>query len=244
MPGTTDDIPRRLLVIAAHAGDFVWRSGGAIATAVAAGGEARVVALSYGERGESGELWKVAGQTVEAVKEVRHAEATSAAGILGASFDCLDLGDYPLRFGEEVVDRLRDVVLDFAPHVLLTHTERDPFNPDHPVAHAAVVRARLLATGAGVAGAFPTVPPSALFFFEPHQPERCGFLPDTFLDITPVVDRKIAAMAAFASQSYMGTHYAQRAEHRAWHARYANGDASVRHAEAFQRAVPAVVRQL
>jgi len=32
--------------------------------------------------------------------------------------------------------------------VLITHTDTDPFNPDHPVAHAAVDRARGLAAGA------------------------------------------------------------------------------------------------
>ncbi len=76
----------RLLVIGAHSADFVWRAGGAIAVTTANGGAARVVALSYGERGESGELWKEPGQTEERVKEIRHGEAERAAGHLGAEF--------------------------------------------------------------------------------------------------------------------------------------------------------------
>ena len=64
---------RRVLVIGAHAADFVWRAGGAIAVATRNGGTAQVIALSYGERGESGELWKQEGQTVENVKQIRHA---------------------------------------------------------------------------------------------------------------------------------------------------------------------------
>ena len=55
------------------------------------------IALSYGERGESGELWKEPDQTVERVKEIRHEEAERAAAVLGADFRCLDLGDYPLE---------------------------------------------------------------------------------------------------------------------------------------------------
>jgi 4-oxalomesaconate hydratase len=47
----------QLLVISAHAADFVWRAAGAIATVTQSGGTAKVIALSYGERGESGELW-------------------------------------------------------------------------------------------------------------------------------------------------------------------------------------------
>ena len=78
---------RRMLVVGAHSADFVWRAAGAIARHTTAGGEARVVALSYGERGESGELWKEPGQTEENVKRIRHAEATTAAEAVGARFD-------------------------------------------------------------------------------------------------------------------------------------------------------------
>ena len=62
----------RMLVIGAHSADFVWRSGGAVAVNTDNGGASKVIALSYGERGESGELWKQEGQTVENVKQVRH----------------------------------------------------------------------------------------------------------------------------------------------------------------------------
>ena len=55
---------RKLLVIGAHSADFVWRAGGAIAVATTNGGTARVLALSHGERGESGGLWEKEGQTV------------------------------------------------------------------------------------------------------------------------------------------------------------------------------------
>ena len=44
-----------------------------------------MIALSYGERGESGELWKEEGQTIENVKRIRHGEAERAAAALGAS---------------------------------------------------------------------------------------------------------------------------------------------------------------
>jgi 4-oxalomesaconate hydratase len=82
--------PRRLLVIGAHAADFVWRAAGAIAVTTVGGGSASVLALSYGERGESGELWKEPGQTMERVKQIRHDEASRAAAVLGADFSCLD----------------------------------------------------------------------------------------------------------------------------------------------------------
>jgi 4-oxalomesaconate hydratase len=235
---------RKVQVIGAHSADFVWRAGGAVAKAVENGGTAEVIALSYGERGESGELWKQEDQTVDNVKRIRHGEAERAAGALGASFRCLDLGDYPLQIDADALNQIADAIRAFAPDVLITHTDRDPFNPDHPVAFTAVDRARGLAAGAGVQSGFATVAPPALFLFEPHQPELCNFTPTTFVDITSVIERKKAAMAEMKAQQYLQTYYAQRAEQRANHARRASGDKSVQYAEAFQRVIPQVVSEL
>jgi 4-oxalomesaconate hydratase len=231
-------------VIGAHSADFVWRAGGAVAMAVEQGGVAEVIALSYGERGESGELWKEEGQTIDNVKKIRHGEAERAANALGASFKTLDLGDYPLQIDGDALIRIADCIREFAPDVLITHTDTDPFNPDHPVAYAAVDRARGLAAGAGVSSAFATVKPPALFLFEPHQPELCNFTPTVFVDITPVIEKKKAAMAEMKAQQYLQTYYAQRAEQRGNHARRASGNQDVRFAEAFQRMIPQVVTEL
>lgn len=235
---------RRVQVFGAHSADFVWRAGGAIAAAVERGGVAEVIALSYGERGESGELWKEEGQTVENVKRIRRAEAEAAAAHLGATFRCLDLGDYPLQVDGDSLLLIADTIREFAPDVLITHTDRDPFNPDHPIAHTAVDRARGLAAGAGVSSAFATIAPPALFLFEPHQPELCNFTPTTFVDISPVIEKKHRAMAEMKAQKYLHDYYATRAEHRGNHARRASGDSSVREAEAFQRVIPQVVGEL
>ena len=129
---------KTLLVIGAHSADFVWRAAGTIAVITSQGGSATVVALSYGERGESGELWKEPGQTVENVKRVRHEEAVAAAAAVGATFRCLDLGDYPLNITDAAMAQLVALFRDLQPDIVLTHTPVDPFNPDHPVASQAV----------------------------------------------------------------------------------------------------------
>ena len=230
-----------IVVVSAHSADFVWRAAGAIALAAERGEDVQVVALSYGERGESGELWKEKGQTEERVKEIRHGEAERAADVLGASFQSLDLGDYPLVVDAVATERLTDLLRALAPRLVLTHAALDPFNPDHGVAHEATVRARQLASGAGVASGFVTITPPELLSFEPHQPELCGFVPTTFLDITPVWERKLAAMDAMGAQSYLRQYYSERAEHRANHARRISGRGGIRYAEAFQRELPVVV---
>jgi len=235
---------QRMMVIGAHSADFVWRAGGACAVTTGNGGEARVVALSYGERGESGELWKEEGQTIDNVKKIRHGEAERAAQALGATFECLDLGDYPLDIDVDRLKLISDKIREFAPDVLITHTDTDPFNPDHPVAYAAVNRARGLAAGAGVSSAFKTISPPVLYLFEPHQPELCNFTPNTFVDITNVMQAKQAAMQEMKAQKYLQTYYAQRADQRGNHARRSSGNQDIRQAEAFQRVTPNVLASL
>jgi 4-oxalomesaconate hydratase len=235
---------KKLLVVGAHSADFLWRSAGTIAVATSQGGEALVLALSYGERGESGELWKDPNQTIENVKRIRHEQAELAASKVGARFECLDLGDYPLQMDAQAIDQLVKVMRREAPDVILTHTPVDPFNPDHPVAYQAVQQARLLVTGAGVASAFDRITPPDWYLFEPHQPELSEFYPNTFVDITPVFDKKVEAMSVMGAQSYLKDYYTELASRRGNHARRISGKQQVKYAEALQRMVPSVISEL
>ncbi len=237
-------VTERLLVIGAHAADFVWRSAGAVATVTQSGGRAMAVALSYGERGESAELWTRPGTDVAAVKAIRHSEAEKAARVLEADFTCFDLGDYPLFVDQSTLGRLADLVRDFAPTILITHTESDPFNPDHPIAHQAAIRAQQLAVGSGRAAAFRTVPQPRVVLFEPHYPESSGFVPDVYLDISSVAHLKQDAMAAIQSQAYMPAYQDMRSAQRAWQARRISGRSGITAVEVFQRYIPQVVTAL
>ena len=233
------DGSRSMVIVSAHAADFVWRAGGVIALHTEAGGSATVVSLSYGENGESGDLWREPGQTVEAVKSHRHAEALAASTALGAEFIPMDLGDYPLEVSGASMQKLASIYVEKIPDVLLVHAPEDPFNPDHPVASFAAQKARLLATGAGgVPASFETIPPPVMYAFEPHQPDLCSFKPDTFVDVTNVWPSKNEAMSAMASQSYLKEHYTHRAEQRAFQSRYAGFGNDTRYVEAFQRLTP------
>ena len=72
------------LILSAHAADFVWRCGGAIALHQKLGYEVTIACMSYGERGESAKLWKQSGMTLEKVKHTRKSEAEKAAEALNA----------------------------------------------------------------------------------------------------------------------------------------------------------------
>ena len=69
-------------------------------------------------------------------------------------------------------------------------------------------------------------------------------MPNTFVDITPVMDRKVKAMQAMSAQSYLQSYYTELASRRGNHARRIAGMGEVKYAEALQRALPWVVKSL
>ncbi|HZE40860.1 MAG TPA: PIG-L deacetylase family protein [Stackebrandtia sp.] len=236
-----------MLVISAHAGDFVWRAGGAIATAVQRGERATVVCLSFGERGESAKAWRE-GQSLDEIKALRRGEAEAAAAVLGADVRFLDAGDYPLVESPDLVDSLVRVYRDTSPTVVLTHTLADPYNGDHPAAARMAMSARILAQAIGYDAPGDPLGAPPVFSFEPHQPEMSGFHPDVLLDITAGFDTKREAMHCLAAQPHMWAYYEDLAARRGVQLRRNAGpNLGLPHdtkAEAFARHYPQVTDRL
>jgi 4-oxalomesaconate hydratase len=233
-----------VLAISAHAADYVWRAGGTLARYAQEGHKVHVIVLSFGERGESAELWKEPGQTEEQVKQIRRAETLAAAEILGVSIECWDWGDYPIRIDEARLEALVLSIRRIRPQVIITHGHRDPFNPDHPDVSEATRRAAVLAQSPGYRPDIPVCPPINIFGYEHHQPELCDFKPDVIIDITPVFERKRKAMECFVTQQHLLEYYTMRAHIRGNHARRISGNNSYRYAEAFERFFPYVGGEL
>ena len=236
-----------LLVVSAHAGDFVWRAGGAIAAAADRGDRVTVVCLSYGERGESARAGRE-GLALDEIKALRRDEAEQAAATLGAGIRFLDAGDYPLVESPELVDRLVGVYREVTPTVVLTHTFSDPYNGDHPAAARMATQARILAQAVGSEAPGEPLGAPPVFLFEPHQPEMCGFTPEVLLDITAVFERKRAAMEALKAQEHMWEYYTDLARRRGVQLRRNAGpNLGLSHgtmAEAFMRVYPQVTAVL
>jgi len=235
------------LVISAHAADFVWRAGGAIALAASRGEQVKVLCLSYGERGESASAWR-AGKTLDEIRALRRAEATTAAAALGAEIEFLDAGDYPLRESDELTHRIVEVYRLVNPSVVLTHALADPYNGDHPAAAQMALRARVLAQAAGYPAPGEPIGAPPVFLFEPHQPEMCGFKPEVLLDITPVFEIKRKAMEAMAAQQHLWEYYSDLARRRGTQLRRNAGpNLGLPHAtmgEAYMRVFPQVTDRL
>lgn len=233
---------KRMLVISAHAADYVWRSGGTIAKYIEGGAEVCVVVLSFGVRGESNDLWKGEGQTAEKVKEIRKGETLAAAAELGLkNIEFWDFEDYPMEVNRERLDRLTVKIREFKPDVVLTHSPKDQFNPDHEDVCSMVFQACVMANSAGAQyGNLKATKQMALFGFEPHQTEISEFKPGTIIDISSTFEKKKKAMACFKAQKHLIEYYTMRAEMRGNHARRISGNNEYVAAECFSNFFPTV----
>lgn len=234
------------LVVSAHSADFVWRCAGAIALHAEKGYAVTVVCLSYGERGESAKLWKEPGMTLDHVKAGRRKEAEKAAAALGvADIQFFDLGDYPLDLDREAKFRLVDAIRQVQPAFMLSHSLDDPYNTDHPYAAKITLECRMIAQAWGHKPGETVLGAPQLYLFEPHQTEQCGWKPDTILDITPVWEKKRAAIECMAGQQHLWHYYENVAENRANQFRRNSGGQAggreAKYAEAFQSIFPRTV---
>jgi 4-oxalomesaconate hydratase len=237
------------LVVSAHSADFVWRCAGAIALHAEKGYKVTVVCLSYGERGESAKLWKLEGMTLEKVKAARREEAEKAAAALGvADIRFFDLGDYPLEMDREDKYRLVDLIREVQPSFMLSHSHYDPYNTDHMYTTKVLLECRMIAQAWGHNPGEKVLGAPQVYLFEPHQTEQMGWKPDLFLDITPVWEKKRAAIECMAGQEHLWGYYTRVAENRGNHFRRNSGGQAggrdCRYAEGFQSVYPRVVDEL
>lgn len=231
-----------ILVVSAHAADFCTRAGGTLIRYAQAGARITILALTFGERGESGAYWAAnADGTIEDCKAVRRSEAAAAAACIGARIEFLDYDDYPLAMDTERIRDLTHRILALRPQLILTHWIEDPLNQDHAVTANAVIRA---VSSAGMLGALPNTPAHYvpdIFFFEstlPHS-EFNNFRPDVYIDISDVFERKIEAIRKFACQPQLVPYYTHFAKHRGFQATEA-ARRPIAQAEAFKRYTPFV----
>jgi 4-oxalomesaconate hydratase len=228
----------QVTVISAHGMDWVWRSGGAILKYVQSGAEVTVVALSMGERGESGPAWTGGGQTVERVREMRLEEAEKAAAIAGVDLRVYDWGDYPMVIDDERRLEMVRLLRELRPDVVITHGRKDPNNPDHVATATLVESAAIWARAHGRLPELERVVVPEIYGFEPEFPEFCEFRADTYIDISDVAEQKLEMMRCSSIQEFMIEVYEQRARYRAIMAGLFLGR-PVTHAEAFESFLPA-----
>jgi len=237
---------KKMLVVSAHAADYVWRSGGTIAKYIEEGAEVHIIVLSFGVRGESNDLWSKPDQTAASVKDIRRGETIKAAEVLGVqNIEFWDLQDYPIPLGQSEEDRLVRKIREVAPDIIITHDKYDIMNPDHNRVSDFTHRCSVMSISNGVEmEGTKCCKQMRIYGFEPHQTELSNYKPGSFVDITSVYDKKVEAMKCFQAQGHLIEYYAQRAFMRGNHAARLSGEKSYKYAESFANFFPTVGSEL
>ena len=168
------------LVLAPHPDDEVLGCGGAIMKHVAAGEQVTVIVVTDGAAFGDGQ------EAVTDYVQRRRQESNRAADILGYGQPLFwNLPDRQLAYGERLVQQILDAMVACRPTVVYAPSPLE-IHPDHrAVAMAAVEAVRRSEV------------PLLLALYEIGIPL---LYPNRLLDISPLVERKQAAIASFASQ--------------------------------------------
>lgn len=177
--------PLTILCIGAHPDDPESGCGGTLARYAAAGHKVKILYLTRGERG-------IDGKSLDDAARIRTLEAEAACVVLGAT---------PLFFGEidgetQVthvhVAAMTKLLAAEKPDVVFTHWPVDT-HMDHQVASLLAMRAAISLRVARV------------YFFEVNAgSQTSAFQPNTYVDITAVLEKKKSALLAHASQDGAG----------------------------------------
>lgn len=139
------------------------------------------------------------------IAEVRHGEALAAARQLGARYHCLNQPDVNVVFDRSTNRLAIDLLRRIAPTLVLTHPRHD-YMLDHEQVHL-LARSAAFSYPIPNASALPLVDGSAIPWLyycdpveatDPYRGERVE--PSCYVDISGVIDRKIALLACHASQ--------------------------------------------
>ncbi len=176
---------RRVLVIAPHMDDETIGCGGAICAHVGAGASVQVVFVTDGSLGFDAARRRRDSAT--RLSEVRRDEAAQACELLGVSgLHFLDLPDGRSEVGAEAVRELSRIIRDCAPDIVYLPFITDSHH-DHHTSNAlmfAVLRSD--SARASILCAC----------YEVWTP----LYPNSIVDITPHIEKKMAALACYTSQ--------------------------------------------
>ena len=175
----------KVVCVGGHPDDPESGCGGALVRYAAAGHSVTIVYLTRGERG-------IDGKSLDEAARIRTAESTAACKIIGAK---------PIFFGQidgatEVthahVDAMTKLLTAEQPDVLFSHWPVDT-HMDHQVASLLTIRAWM------------QLRTPALYFFEVNSGSQTeAFYPNTYVDISSVVEQKKRALFAHVSQDGQG----------------------------------------
>jgi len=203
--------PLKVCCIGAHPDDPESGCAGTLARYAQLGHSVTVVYLTRGERG-------IRDKSLDEAASIRSQECKAACEVMGARPVFFGQIDGATEVNKTQVDAMSRLIGELAPEVVFTHWPIDT-HMDHQAASILAIRACM---------ALPQAP--RLFFFEVNTGSQSrGFLPNTYVDVSPVLEKKKAALLAHVSQDGLGVWQRHHEPIGLWRGR----EAGVAMAEAF-----------
>src|SRR5437868_5013848 len=167
----------KVVCVGAHPDDPESGCGGTLMRYAALGHAVTIVYLTRGERG-------IPGTSLDDAARIRSAESAAACRIIGATPVFFGQIDGATEVTRAHVDAMTRLLAAHAPDVVFAHWPVDT-HMDHQVASVLTIRAWM------------ALRRSSLYFFEVDSGSQTeGFLPNSYVDISSVVERKKTALFA------------------------------------------------
>ena len=182
----------RVLAVAAHPDDLEQLCGGTLARFAEDGHDVTMCHVSRGDRGSFV-------HTMDEIAAIRHEEAAQAAGTIGATHVSLGLSDGEVNASDpHQKDLAIDVIRRVKPDLLITHHPSD-YMPDHVECGKLFEEASFVATLPLYETAEPVHQTVAAVYYMDTL-AGLGFQPIEYVDISGVIETKLASLAAHTSQ--------------------------------------------
>ncbi|MBI1896460.1 MAG: PIG-L family deacetylase [Acidobacteria bacterium] len=178
-----------LMAIAAHPGDAFFTMGGTVAQHIQNGGNGVFVSLTLGEKGAPANI------PVERYGEMQRAASQEAAKMLGAEFELLTYPDAELPFKDQAALAVCDIIRQHKPDIVITHWSGS-WHKDHQNCHL-LVRDALFYAALKTMGRKDQPHTVRKLFYAENWEDADNFKPDTYLDISSVVEKWLKACDAY-----------------------------------------------
>jgi N-acetylglucosamine malate deacetylase 1 len=196
-PAAPGDNSVRIICFGAHPDDCELQAGGTAARWAAKGHKVKFVSVTNGDIGH----WRDAGGPMA---NRRTAEVQQAARLLGITTEVLDIHDGELLPTLENRRLLTKLIREWNADIVISHRPND-YHPDHRYTGILVQDAAYMVTVPFFCPDIPVLRKNPAFFYYPDRFQKpTPFKPDVVVDIGPVMEKKLDALAAIVSQFYEG----------------------------------------
>lgn len=215
---------RTIMFVAAHPADPFDAAAGTMALHAKAGDKVIVVSLSPAARSHAPTIYggdvqpnlddqKERELYAETVK-IKKDEFKNACKVVGAEMVCFDYVDEPFMKTKEVINETAECYRKYRPDILVTHHVTEMNHHDHPLAGDVALRA-LITASRWLEGSRrePHLIPKIYFYGTQFRPSAVSHhasipIPPTHIvNVESTIDEKVASLATFKTQAYLGMGY-------------------------------------